>query len=89
MIWEDRRSISFISVNCEGCEWELWKSIFDNDMAQHIRTMQVGTHAVNAVIGGDGDNYCEYEKLMKRTHEVVFKQAYAWERWVLRDDEGG
>jgi FkbM family methyltransferase len=89
-VWKDFGSprIDLLHVNCEGCEWELWKSIFDNDMAQHIRTMQVGTHAVNAVIGGDGDNYCGFEQLMRRTHNVVFKQAYAWERWVLMEAEG-
>jgi FkbM family methyltransferase len=74
--------IDMISINCEGCEFEIIPALILNNMTQYFRIIQFGSH-VN-LVPGSLCIYCQIEQALQRTHEVLFHYTMLWEGWVLK-----
>ena len=48
-----------------------------------LRTIQFGSHYFTQVTGVTA-KYCWIRSKLNKTHQMVFGQAWAWERWDRR-----
>ena len=74
--------IDMISINCEGCEFEILPTLIFHNMTQYFRIIQFGTH-----IGMVPDSlciYCHIEQALERTHQVKYHYSMLWEGWILK-----
>jgi hypothetical protein len=75
--------IDLLYVNCEGCEWEMWEAFIETNIIKQVGILNIGTHWFKD-INNINQRYCTIEKNMYKTHDMEFKQAWGWERWILR-----
>ena len=75
--------VHLLHVNCEGCEWEMLEDIISSGQHTNIRTIQFGSHyfrQVEDIVA----RFCRIRAALSRTHEMVYGQAWGWERWDRR-----
>ena len=73
-------------VNCEGCEWSMMLNLLKRGQLKDVKVIQFATHNYGEVgVGRRALELCEIRQLLNVTHEAVFSQAFAWERWVARN----
>jgi FkbM family methyltransferase len=75
--------IDMISINCEGCEFEIIPALILNNLTQYFRIIQFATH-----IGFLADSsciYCQIEQTFQRTHTILYHYTKLWEGWVLKN----
>ena len=76
--------IDLLTVNCEGCEYDILDSILDSNMVQYFRHIQISFHHFKG-LGDTLKRYCEYQEILKRTHRVVYQYSMFWESWTRKD----
>jgi hypothetical protein len=74
--------IDMISINCEGCEFEIIPALILNNMTQYFRIIQFGSH-VN-LVPESSCIYCQIEQALQRTHQILFHYTKLWKGWVLK-----
>jgi len=75
--------IDLLHVNCEGCEWEMFENLIENDLLKKIRSIQFSTH-FNENVPNITTRYCNILSSIKKTHTKVYGQSWGWERWDLK-----
>ena len=75
--------IDMISINCEGCEFEILPALILNNMIQYFRIIQFGTHT--ELLREASCIYCQIEQALQRTHQIKFHYTKIWEGWILRN----
>ena len=75
--------IDMISINCEGCEFEILPALILNNMTQYFRIIQFGTHT--GLLQEDSCIYCQIEQALEKTHQIKFHYIKLWEGWILRN----
>ncbi|CAF1177274.1 unnamed protein product [Rotaria sordida] len=78
--------IDMISVNCEGCEFEILPALILNDLTQYFRIIQFGSHM--RLVTESSCIYCQIEQALERTHEIKYHYRMVWEGWVLKNKIG-
>lgn len=76
--------IDLLTMNCEGCEYEVLETLLASNIIKSIRNIQWATHStlkMNDPIG----RYCRIEQLLLRTHRPTYQFRLAWESWRRRD----
>ena len=76
--------VDLLTVNCEGCEYDILDSILDSNMVQYFRHIQISFHHFKG-LGDTLKRYCEYQEILKRTHRVVYQYPMFWESWTRKD----
>ncbi|CAF3439386.1 unnamed protein product [Rotaria sp. Silwood1] len=74
--------IDMISINCEGCEFEILPALILNRMIQYFRIIQFATHT--GLLTESSCIYCQIEQALERTHKILFHYSKLWEGWVLK-----
>ena len=73
--------IDMISINCEGCEFEVIPALILNNLTQYFRIIQFASH-INLVPEASCI-YCQIKQSFERTHQSLFYFSKLWEGWVL------
>lgn len=73
--------IDLISINCEGCEFEILPALILHDMTQYFRIIQFASHM--DVLQGSSCIYCQIEQALQRTHSIKYRYVMLWEAWIL------
>jgi FkbM family methyltransferase len=76
--------IDMLSINCEGCEFEILPALILNDMLQYFRIIQFASHT--NLVPSASCIYCQIEQALERTHRVNYHYTMLWEGWVMRND---
>ncbi len=74
--------IDMISINCEGCEFEILPALILNNMTQYFRIIQFATHT--ELLSEASCIYCQIEQALHRTHGSVYHYRKVWEGWLLK-----
>ncbi len=75
--------IDMISMNCEGCEFEIIPALILNNLTQYFRIIQFATHI--DVLKNASCIYCQIEQALERTHKIIYRYTMLWEAWVLKN----
>ncbi|CAF0984677.1 unnamed protein product [Adineta ricciae] len=75
--------IDMISINCEGCEFEIIPALIINNLTQFFRVIQFGSHI--GLVPSGLCIYCQIEEGLERTHTTLFHYNKVWEGWVLKN----
>jgi FkbM family methyltransferase len=75
--------IDMISINCEGCEFEIIPALILNNLTQYFRIIQFGTHI--GLLTGSACIYCQIEQALERTHQTIYHYSMLWEGWMLKN----
>lgn len=84
-VWKEmgNPSIDLLHMNCEGCEWEMLETLLWSEIIHKVRILQVGTHWF-AQVKNIEQWYCAIEAKLETTHQKIYHQFFAWERWILK-----
>lgn len=74
--------IDMISINCEGCEFEIIPALILNNLTQYFRIIQFASHT--NLVPDSSCIYCQIEQALQRTHQTLFHYSKLWEGWVLK-----
>jgi len=74
--------IDMISINCEGCEFEILPVLIHNNMTQYFRIIQFATHT--NFLSESSCIYCHIEQALERTHLIKYHYVMLWEAWILK-----
>jgi FkbM family methyltransferase len=77
-----RKMIDLLSINCEGCEYEIIFSLIDSGTIKLVRNLQFQTHY--GLIKHDVYYYCIIQQLLNLTHANTYRYHAVWESWTLR-----
>lgn len=73
---------SFVHVNCEGCEYDLFESL-SPDRLSRFRVVQFATHNYPPhALARTVARYCRVRASLTRTHRLSWGTPFVWERWV-------
>ena len=75
--------IDMLSINCEGCEFEILPALILNDMLQYFRIIQFASHT--NLVPSASCIYCQIEQALERTHRVNYHYTMLWEGWVMKN----
>lgn len=73
--------IDLISINCEGCEFEVLPALILHNMTQYFRSIQFASHM--DVLHGSSCIYCQIEQELQRTHSIKYRYVMLWEAWIF------
>ena len=74
--------IDMISINCEGCEFEILPALILNNLTQYFRIIQFASHC--ALVPDSSCIYCQIEQALQRTHQTLYHYPKLWEGWVRK-----
>jgi FkbM family methyltransferase len=77
--------VDLITVNCEGCEFEIMEELISSGMIGQFRHIQFATHPTLKHLKQPIDRYCEIQEKLKRTHKVTYQYKWCWESWKRKD----
>lgn len=86
-IIENRTSnkiIDMISINCEGCEFEVIPALILNNMTYFFRIIQFATHT-GFLPESSSCIYCQIQQGLERTHQRLYHYSKLWEGWVMKN----
>lgn len=75
---------TMISLNCEGCEWDLLRAGLDSGFLQQVSVIQIGWHNYGEHIGERVLQLCTLRQRLGISHDFVTGVAFGWERWRKR-----
>jgi FkbM family methyltransferase len=76
------RKIDLLKMNIEGSEYEVFESLFENNMIKNIDSIFVQFHPI------DDESIKRYNSIADRlasTHECVFRYPFIWEKWSVKE----
>lgn len=74
--------VDMITINCEGCEFEVMESMVDQHLTSRFRIIQIQFHP--GLVQDDLQRRCAIQERLHETHELGWSIPWIWERWVLR-----
>ncbi|CAM4919010.1 unnamed protein product [Rotaria socialis] len=74
--------IDMISINCEGCEFEVIPALILNNMTQYFRIIQFATHS--GLLSGSSCIYCQIQQALEITHTTLYHYNMLWEGWLFK-----
>jgi FkbM family methyltransferase len=75
--------IDMISINCEGCEFEILPALILHNITQYFRIIQFASHMDFLI--DSSCIYCQIEQALERTHLIKYQYVMLWEAWVLKN----
>ncbi|XP_048755512.2 uncharacterized protein LOC125666385 [Ostrea edulis] len=77
--------VDLITINCEGCEFEIMEELIGSGMIGQFRNVQFATHPTLKHLKQPIERYCEIQEKLKRTHKVGYQYKWCWESWKRKD----
>ncbi|XP_041364290.1 uncharacterized protein LOC121379705 [Gigantopelta aegis] len=78
-----QKPLDLLTINCEGCEYELLELIIAEELAQYFKHIQFQFHVDLPGIVQQECRYCQIMNLLNRTHSPMFQFSYTWQAWQL------
>ncbi|XP_048729730.2 uncharacterized protein LOC125647080 [Ostrea edulis] len=72
--------LDLLTMNCEGCEYEVLETLVRSNVIEKIRNIQWATHT-KISIDDPWRRYCRIQELLKRTHRPTYQYKFNWENW--------
>ncbi|KAK3104091.1 hypothetical protein FSP39_024336 [Pinctada imbricata] len=76
--------VDLLTMNCEGCEYDILDAILDSNLINYFRHVQISYHHLNG-LGDTLDRWCQYQQLLSRTHRLIYQYPFFWELWTRKD----
>ncbi|XP_061177711.1 uncharacterized protein LOC133186489 [Saccostrea echinata] len=76
--------LDLMTMNCEGCEYEVLETLVEFNLIEKIRNIQWATHTQISIHDPWG-RYCRIQELLRRTHWSTYQYKFNWENWRRRD----
>uniref|UniRef100_A0A8W8N2R9 Methyltransferase FkbM domain-containing protein n=1 Tax=Magallana gigas TaxID=29159 RepID=A0A8W8N2R9_MAGGI len=76
--------LDLLTMNCEGCEFEVLETLVKSNLIERIRNIQWATHT-QVSIPNPWERYCRIHELLKRTHRPTYQYKFNWESWRRKD----
>lgn len=77
--------IDLITVNCEGCEFDVLEAITSSSLVNHFKHIQFATHISLPGLKNPVSRYCKIQRLLSRTHSLTYQFKFTWESWKRID----
>lgn len=78
--------VDLMTINCEGCEYEVIETLLYANLIDSVRHIQFATHVT---LPGYNESpyfrYCRIQSLLSRTHRPTYQYKFVWETWTRRD----
>ena len=80
--------VDLITINCEGCEYDLLETLLSTNFVYYFKNIQFGSHTKIKDLPDPVGRYCRLQQLLRRTHEFTYQHLFTWENWKLKDKFG-
>lgn len=77
--------IDLMTINCEGCEYDLLETLLSTDLIYQFRHIQFGTHPTLKNLRDPVRRYCKIQEWLRRSHKLTYQYKFQWETWKLKD----
>ncbi|XP_046370418.2 uncharacterized protein LOC124144856 [Haliotis rufescens] len=77
--------IDLVTINCEGCEYELLELMISSEIVKYLKNIQFQFHLDLPGIASEKCRYCQITTLLSRTHRRTFQYSYTWQSWKRKD----
>lgn len=74
-----------ITINCEGCEYDLLEVMVETNIIKYFKNVQFATHSKLATLKEPVKRYCEMQEILARTHKITYQYKFQWENWVRKN----
>jgi hypothetical protein len=74
-----------MTINCEGCEYDLLETLLSTDLIYQFRHIQFGTHPTLKNLRDPVRRYCQIQEWLRRSHKLTYQYKFQWETWKLKD----
>jgi len=75
------RNVDLLKMNIEGDEYDVFDSIFENDLSKNLKSILVKFHPIDDL---SIRRYAKIEQELIKTHECVFRYPFIWEKWRIK-----
>lgn len=76
--------IDLITINCEGCEFEILETLLSSGLISRFKHVQFATHPNLKHLQRPVERYCEIQQKLARTHVLTYQYKFCWETWRRR-----
>lgn len=76
--------VDLITINCEGCEYDVLEALVGTSLTQHFKNIQFATHSTLNIKMAI-ERYCRVQEMLSRTHRLTYQYKFIWENWRLLD----
>ena len=77
--------VDLLTINCEGCEFEVLEAILSSNVINYFRNIQFATHSKLKHLYNPVERYCEIQQKLSRTHKATYQYKFNWESWRRKD----
>lgn len=77
--------VDLITINCEGCEYDILETLLSSNITQRFRHIQFATHPTLKHLKQPAERYCEIQEKLSRTHVISYQYKFCWESWTRKD----
>ncbi|CAF0759372.1 unnamed protein product [Didymodactylos carnosus] len=78
-----KTKIDLLTINCEGCEYEIIPSLIENSLMTKIKNLQFATH-IGLLKNEDQCIYCVVQQKLHITHKLTYQYKALWESWTIK-----
>jgi FkbM family methyltransferase len=77
--------VDLITINCEGCEYDLLETLLSTHFVYYFKNIQFGSHTKIKGLPDPVGRYCRLQQLLRRNHVMTYQHIFTWENWQLKD----
>jgi FkbM family methyltransferase len=77
--------VDLLTINCEGCEFEVLETILTSNLINYFRHIQYATHSTLESVADPVERYCKIQEKLARTHRLAYQFRFVWETWQRKD----
>ena len=77
--------VDLLTINCEGCEYDVLESILSSSFVKSFKNIQFATHSKLAYLKDPVERYCVIQRILARTHSLTYQYKFNWESWRRKD----
>jgi len=74
-----------ITINCEGCEFDLLEILVSTNLIHFFKHIQFATHSKLTQLPNPIERYCRLQELLSKTHRLSYQYKFNWETWKQKD----
>ena len=76
--------MDLITINCEGCEYDLLETLLSTHFVYYFKNIQFGSHMKIKGLPDPVGKYCRLQQLLRRNHVMTYQHIFTWENWQLK-----
>lgn len=77
--------VDLLTINCEGCEFDVLETILTSNLINYFRHIQYATHSTLESVADPVERYCKIQEKLARTHRLAYQFRFVWETWQRKD----